>query len=236
MKVKVVLSALSFAAILYAQPKIFVEQRTFDFGTIPEGNKGLPHTFLVANKGNEPLKIAAVRTSCGCTVAKFDSLIAPGKTGNVTAEFNTSGFTGHQEKIITVHSNDPDSARIQLMLKTFIKSALDVSPKWLNLYCDNGKVSGSVTLSASQADMAIKKAQYVLSNNTENVPPIAVNTKIKSKGKPDKDGVTSYEFDFEFVRNVSKYENGKITFETNVKQKPSVEINVAVEPKKDVPY
>jgi len=236
MRVKVVWSALSFAAVLYAQPKIFVEQRTFDFGTVPEGNRGLPHTFLISNKGNEPLNITSVRTSCGCTVAKFDSVIAPGKTGNVTAEFNTNGFTGQQEKIITVHSNDPDSSRIQLMLKTFIKSALDVSPKWLNLYSDNGKVTGSVTLSASQADMIIKKAQYVLSNNTENIPPIAVKTTVKNKGKPDKDGITDYEFYFEFVRNVSRYENGKISFETNVKQKPSIEINVAIEPKKDVPY
>lgn len=236
MKVKIILSALSVAAVLCAQPKIFVEQRTFDFGTVPEGNKGLPHTFSVANRGNEPLNITAVRTSCGCTVAKFDSVIAPGKTGNVSAEFNTSGFTGHQEKILTVYSNDPDSSRIQLVLKTFIKSALDVSPKWLNLYSDNGKIRGSVSLSAPQTDLTVKKAQYVLSNNTENVPPIAVNTTVKNKGKPDKDGVTAYEFDFEFVRNVSKYENGKIVFETNVKQKPSVEINVAVEPKKDVPY
>jgi hypothetical protein len=236
MKVKFILSTLFAAAVLYAQPRIFIEQRTFDFGTVPEGNKGLPHTFSVANKGNEPLKISSVRTSCGCTVAKFDSVIAPGKVGNVSAEFNTSGFTGHQEKVITVYSNDPDSAQIQLRLKTFIKSALDLSQRWMNLYTDNGKVKGSVTLSAAQADLAIKKAQYVLNNNSENVPPIAVKTTIKNKGKPDNDGITAYEFDFEFIRNVSKYENGKIVFDTNVKLKPSIELNVALEPKKDAPY
>jgi hypothetical protein len=233
---KIVLSSLFVAAVLYAQPRLFVEQKTFDFGTIPDGNKVLSHTFSIVNNGNEPLKITSVRPSCGCTVAKFDSVIAPGTAGNILAEFNTDGFTGHQEKILTVYSNDPDSSRIQLRIKTFIKAALDISQRWMNLFSDNGKINGSVSLLASQPDLIIKKAQYILSNNQENISPIVVKTTVKNKGKPDKEGITTYEFDFEFIRNVSKYENGKIVFETNVKQKPSIELNVAIEPKKDVPY
>jgi len=237
MKVKVILSTIAFAAmVLYAQPKIFVEQKTFDFGTIPEGDKVLSHTFSIVNNGKEALKITSVRPSCGCTVAKFDSLIAPGKTGTVLAEFNTNGFTGHQEKILTVYSNDQDSGRIQLRIMAFIKSDLDISQRWMNLYPENGKVKGTVTFLVSQADFVVKKAQFILIGNGENIAPIAVSVKLKTKGKPDKDGIIPYEFDFEFARNVDKYENGKIVFDTNVKQKPSIELNIALEPKRDAQY
>ena len=235
MKIKIILSVLAVMAVLSAQPKLFIEQKTFDFGTVSEGEK-VPHSFSIANKGNEPLKITAVRTSCGCTAAKYDSLIAPGKTGSISAEFNSSGFSGQQEKIITVHSNDADSATIRLQIKGFVKTPLDINPRWINLNSDNGKVKGSVSLSALQTDFAIKKAQFFSNNNSENIAPITVNTTLKNKGKPDKNGVVVYEFDFNFSINTDKNESGRIVFETNVKQKPSIDLNVSIENKKDVVY
>lgn len=96
-----------------------MEQTTIDvaepvhiFEDIKEGDKAR-HTYTVTNTGDKPLLIANVQVSCGCTVPEFSKdPVAPGKTGEVTLEFNSAGKTGHQKKnalIICNASNAPYS-------------------------------------------------------------------------------------------------------------------------------
>ena len=76
-----------------------------NFGNATEGEK-LTHEFSFTNTGKSPLIINGTKGSCGCTVADFPHVpIAPGKTGVLTAIFNTEGKQGHQVKSITVSSN-----------------------------------------------------------------------------------------------------------------------------------
>ena len=222
------LTIIAAAVVLCAQPKMFIEQKTFNFGTVSEGDR-VPHSFAISNKGTEPLRITAVRVSCGCTAAEFDSVIAPGQTGKVSAEFNTRGFTGQQEKIVHVHSNDPDSARIGLHIAGFVITPLELTPRWLSLQSDNGKVKAPVTFSTSQKAFSIKKAQFVFGNSEENRTPIPVRTTLRKKNDADKNGLTVYEYDFEFSINTDKNEVGRVVFDTSVKQKPTVELHLSIE-------
>jgi len=234
MKLKIALSVLAVTAVsVFAQPRLFVDNNVFDWGTTPEGTDAIKHTFVVVNKGTDTLRISNIRTTCGCTIAKYDTILAPGKTGNITAEFNKSGRTGMQEKVLTVYSNDADSAQIRLTLKGIIRTALDITPRWLQLYSDNGKVNGSVLFTTANKNLTIPKAQYSVNGTSDNV---VVNMTFKSKSKPDANGDITYEFGFKFNRIVEKYENGTITFETNVKEKPSISMSVSLEPMKDAPY
>ncbi|MFR6415865.1 MAG: DUF1573 domain-containing protein [Alistipes shahii] len=53
------------------RPIWFSEPDTWDFGTIRESDGRVSHTFTGVNRGDKPLVILDVVTSCGCTVPEF---------------------------------------------------------------------------------------------------------------------------------------------------------------------
>lgn len=66
-------------------------------------------TFQLKNAGNTPLVISDVKTSYGCTSAKWvKQPIEQGKTTTITAEI-TLEETGYFEKTISVYCNVEDS-------------------------------------------------------------------------------------------------------------------------------
>ena len=86
-------------------PVINFETVDHDFGTITEGQK-VTYTYKVKNTGEAPLLIQSAQPSCGCTVPTFSKDPIPvGGTGFVTAEFDSSGKPGINNKTITVTAN-----------------------------------------------------------------------------------------------------------------------------------
>jgi hypothetical protein len=80
-------------------------EKSHDFGDIKQGEK-VSHTFRFTNNGNKPLIISNVSTTCGCTVSNWTKEpVAPGKTGEVSATFDSTGKLNKQRKVITIHSN-----------------------------------------------------------------------------------------------------------------------------------
>lgn len=88
-------------------PEITFEKESQSFGQIPQGPK-LEGTFIFTNTGRNQLEIKNVTTSCGCTGAVVDEkkVFEPGEQGKIKFTFNTEGRMGHNEKVITVFSND----------------------------------------------------------------------------------------------------------------------------------
>lgn len=81
------------------------EKIEHDFGTITEGQK-VVYTYKVKNNGEAPLIIQSAQPSCGCTVPKWSQEPIPvGGTGEITAEFDSSGKPGINNKTITVTAN-----------------------------------------------------------------------------------------------------------------------------------
>lgn len=81
------------------------EQVDHDFGTVGEGQK-VSYTYKLKNTGQAPLIIQSAQPSCGCTVPKWSQEPIPvGGTGFVTAEFDTNGKQGVNNKTITVTAN-----------------------------------------------------------------------------------------------------------------------------------
>jgi len=79
-----------------------------NFGTVRQGRKAR-HTFTFENKGTEALVIQSVRTTCGCTVPKYDRRpIAPGRSGKLDVEFDTAGREGVYTQSITINTNATD--------------------------------------------------------------------------------------------------------------------------------
>ncbi len=107
------------------QPEITFEQEKWDFGRIKEGEI-VTHIFTFTNKGDSPLKIQRVQTTCGCTAALVSQkTLAPGEIGELKVTFNTRGYAGNVAKYVYIHSNDPVHPRVQLALR----AAIDVPPR-----------------------------------------------------------------------------------------------------------
>lgn len=82
------------------------EKSNYDFGEIIQGER-VEYTFRFSNTGNEPLMITNVTTQCGCTAPKGwpRDPIAPGRSGELTLVFDSTGKFGRVNKVATVMSN-----------------------------------------------------------------------------------------------------------------------------------
>jgi hypothetical protein len=91
-------------------PKIIFKEDVHDFGKVPRGPE-LQYNFKFTNKGNAPLVIERVQTSCGCTGATVGDKkeYQKNENGEIKVNFSTQGREGHQEKTITIYSNDPEN-------------------------------------------------------------------------------------------------------------------------------
>jgi Protein of unknown function (DUF1573) len=88
-----------------AQGVLTFEKELHDFGSVPEGTLAT-HEFRFRNTGNQPIIIANVQASCGCTTPDWTKTpVLPGKTGMVKAVYSSAGRPGVFNKTVTVTSN-----------------------------------------------------------------------------------------------------------------------------------
>lgn len=79
----------------------------YDFGAFPETGGKRTGEVRFVNTGAEPTIISRVRSTCGCTVAKYyDGLINPGDTAAVSFTYNPAGRPGRFEKHIKVWTGE----------------------------------------------------------------------------------------------------------------------------------
>ena len=110
----ILVSVVGFAQVV--PPKASSQQMEYDFGEVPRGDH-VKYDFIVSNVGGDLLKINDVRASCGCTAAKPEKdELAPGESTKINVDFNSTGRSGRQTKIITVKTNDPENPQIQFKL------------------------------------------------------------------------------------------------------------------------
>ena len=88
-----------------AGPQIQFMEVKYDFGSIKQGDI-VDHTFKFKNTGTQPLVISNIGVSCGCTTPAWTKEpVQPGKTGTISAKFNSAGKMGMQTKVLTIDSN-----------------------------------------------------------------------------------------------------------------------------------
>ena len=144
------------------QPAIDIVEKIKDFGTVAKGEK-VHAIFEVRNTGKAPLEITQVRPTCGCTVASFDRTIAPGGTGKIAAEVDTTGFTGPISKAVLVFSNDPATPQLNLVLKADVRAFIEVLPRPLVIFRNvlQGEPASEklVLASADGSDFKVQSAE-----------------------------------------------------------------------------
>jgi len=91
------------------RPVMVFQKTDHDFGKIREIDGLVTVNFTYTNKGNTPLLITNVVTSCGCTAPNWTrEPVLPGMKGYVSATFNPANRPGEFEKTITVSSNNAE--------------------------------------------------------------------------------------------------------------------------------
>ncbi len=97
-------------------PVITFDESSFDFGVIEPGAV-VSHIFKFKNTGKLPLIIKDVTTQCGCTIpTKPEKPIAPGEMNEIKVQFNSTGKSGMQKKLVTITANtQPEQAIIEIM-------------------------------------------------------------------------------------------------------------------------
>lgn len=88
-----------------AQPKIQFEKTIHDFGQFVEGTVAR-YEFVFTNTGDQPLILANVAASCGCTTPFWTrEPVLPGKKGIINVSYNSQGRPGIFSKTITIVAN-----------------------------------------------------------------------------------------------------------------------------------
>lgn len=95
----------AFAATAHAQ--VVFTPDTWDFGTIRETDGRVSHTFTGENRGDKPVVILDVVTTCGCTVPEFTKRpIRPGEKTSVKVTFDPTNRPGTFTKELGVYSTE----------------------------------------------------------------------------------------------------------------------------------
>jgi hypothetical protein len=85
-------------------PEITFENLVYDYGTIKKSSDGTA-VFSFTNSGKEPLILSEVKATCGCTTPSWTKdPVMPGKTGEITAVYDTNRM-GAFSKTIIINSN-----------------------------------------------------------------------------------------------------------------------------------
>ena len=90
-----------------AQAQLVFTPDTWDFGTIRETDGRVSHTFTGENRGNTPVVILDVVTTCGCTVPQFTKRpIRPGEKTTVKVTFDPANRPGAFTKELGIYSSE----------------------------------------------------------------------------------------------------------------------------------
>ncbi len=112
MKYLFALAMLAATLSARAQGVLTFERDQHDFGAVPEGTQAA-HEFKFKNTGNQPVVIANVQASCGCTTPDWTKTpVLPGKSGIVRAVYSSAGRPGVFSKTVTVSSNAAESSKV----------------------------------------------------------------------------------------------------------------------------
>ncbi len=88
---------------LVESPKVVIWQteQSHDFGSLRAG-KPATYVFRFQNVSKDTILLQTVRTTCGCTAARYpETPIAPGTIGDITVEYDAAQ-SGHFRKKIRV--------------------------------------------------------------------------------------------------------------------------------------
>ena len=118
---------LALALTARAQGVMQFDTDNHDFGKVAEGTMAT-HEFKFKNTGNQPVVIANVQASCGCTTPDWTKTpVLPGKSGIIKAMYSSAGRPGVFTKTVTVTSNAAEPSKV-LTIKGSVLTKDEIKP------------------------------------------------------------------------------------------------------------
>ena len=122
------LMVLSTEALAENWARKMFQETHHDFGTVSRNAKA-EFAFVLENCYEEEIRIASVRSSCGCTTpVATKTTLTSWEKGEIVAQFNTRSFTGTKSAVITVVIDRPYYAEVQLTVGGTIRTDVTVEP------------------------------------------------------------------------------------------------------------
>lgn len=109
MRPKHIWMGLALAAMVHgrAAAQLVFEPKSHDFGTILEADGPVGYTFTGKNRGDKPVVIYTITTSCGCTVPSYTrEPIPPGGRTEVRVTFDPANRGGSFEKELVIYTTE----------------------------------------------------------------------------------------------------------------------------------
>lgn len=212
----------SIAAMLispaWAASQLVFDHSTFDFGKVTQGKK-VDHVFVFRNRGDAPVTIQRVGSSCGCTVATLSSrVINPGKAGEIKATFDSSDFSGPVSKEVLVYTADPQKPTHTLFMKGVVIEEIVMTPGQLNL----GEVKAG-TAKEGLITMENRGAGTLRIKGVRSANPQIKATCDKQSLRPGEKATIRVSLT---PRGNARFINGYITISTDSRIKPEKEVAV----------
>ena len=199
-------------------------ERSFDMGTVARGSK-VRHTFVLANRLDQPVRILDWKTKCGCTEVKVGAReIPPGTQTTIEAVIDTTKFVGHKPSGLKLILDKPSYVEVDLNLSCFIRGDLTLTPgnADLGVIARAPGVKPSVTMRlkyvGGHANWGITKIQ------TKNPKLVA---KAEEQGRTQTgqvDYILTATLD---PTDISGYFKDEITLFTNDPSSPTIPVSVA---------
>jgi hypothetical protein len=177
------------AAYAGSGPRITFDKNDHDYGKVRYGQT-VTEEFTFTNTGDEKLVIEQLRSSCGCTKAvQGSSEIPAGGKSKIVASFDTTDLKpGMKQKMIYVHSNDPEKPVVKLVLIADVVKEVNISPPSLakKLAGFAETVTFPVKISnTSDVEVAVKGLQVNAADVTAELEPHRVQVKPHGNGTFD---------------------------------------------------
>ncbi len=107
--------------------------------------------FTVTNQGEKAVRIARIKTSCGCTGSVIDrKIIEPGKSTEIIATFNKGKRQGLNRNRLQVFLDNQPDAVATLVMSVQIPALIDAIPKFVYWSKDNSRSARRIRISMDE--------------------------------------------------------------------------------------
>ena len=213
---------LSSGAPAYGQAwaRNMLATETHDFGVVARGAKA-EFAFVLTNHYQEEVRIAGVRTTCGCTTPRVETKTLKSlEQSAIVASYNTRSFSGARSATITVLIDRPYRAEVRLQVSGFIRTDVVVQPGLV----DFGELEQGASARRSVEVLYAGRDDWRIVNVGTDSPhlQVAVNETLRRSGR------VSYELAVTLSPSApSGYLRSSVWLETNDQQQRKIHVVVA---------
>jgi len=211
---------LGMTSVGFSQPKLTLEHREVDLGTVYNGGI-VKAKVKLQNTGKGTLRILNIRTSCGCTAVKHPkSELAPGESDQLEVDFNSTGFRGKTVKYIGIETNDPSSQYVSITLTADVREELQPVNNYSLLWF--GDVPIGRRVEQTYALKNVTKSRISIKGVSKQYPKLTVSFDKKTVAPADSIVLT-----VSVSPEKTGYMNESFFVETDSKNQPRVPVRVS---------